>query len=464
MEKKSLIYPGAKVAVMGLGVSGRAAVRYALHCGAEVAVSDTREEKQFLRDEGDLLSAGNIEWEAGGHSQKFLERRELILVSPGIKSDLPLLRQLREAGVRVSGEFAVVAGEKTAPVVAVTGTNGKTTVTTLIGKILAEAGRRVFVGGNIGTPLYQYLMDPGGYDVVVAEVSSFQLESAESFAPEVAVLLNITPDHLDRHYTLDRYAELKTRLFAHQQKGHFAIVNGDDALCRQLPSGIRSTVYSFGTGEDNAAVVKNGAVALTFGGLTREYLYDEPGDRGTIAGRNFAAAILAATAIGCDASAIKKGLEEFHPLPHRIEFVADVNGVSYYNDSKATNTGAVIAALDQFGDNVVLIAGGRDKGDDFRLLRKSVADHVRTMVVFGEAAALVEEALADIVATIRVESMQAAVQSAAQSARSGDVVLLSPACASFDMFQSYGHRGEEFRKEVLAIQAVGRRCLTESMG
>lgn len=437
---------------MGLGVSGRAAVRYALHRGAEVAVSDTRSKTRLLQEEADLLASGSIDVEAGGHSFDFLAQRDLVLISPGIDYELPLLQQLRRAGVPVYGELAVADGEIAVPVVAVTGTNGKTTVTTLIGQILTEAGKRVFVGGNIGTPVYEYLRNPGGYDVVVVEVSSFQLESAANFAPTVGVLLNISPDHLDRHQTLEHYLQVKMRLFANQQQGQFAVVYGDDPLCRRLPPDGETLRYTFGQGEGNDACISKHTITLRLEGEKQEYLLSGPGWSGNIAGMNCGAAILAATLLGCDEAAIRKGLDKFKPLPHRIEFVADVNGVSYYNDSKATNTGAVIAALQQFDCKVVLIAGGRDKGDDFRLLRKCISDRVHRVIALGEASGLLEDALGDLVTMTRAASMEKAVRTAADAADWGDVVLLSPGCASFDMFESYVHRGEVFKQEVLALR------------
>lgn len=451
-KHKALINPGTKVAVMGLGVSGRAAARYALHRGAEVAVSDTRPRERLLREEADLLASGKIDVEGGGHSFDFLAERDLVLVSPGIDYELRLLQQLRSAGVSVCGELAVACGEIAVPVIAVTGTNGKTTVTTLIGQILAGAGKRVFVGGNIGTPIYEYLGNPSDYDVVVAEVSSFQLESGADFSPTIGILLNISPDHLDRHHTLEQYLQIKMRLFANQQKGQAAIVYGDDPLCRRLPPEAKSRLYTFGLGQGNDALVTEQGIVLTLDGKEREFLQGETGQSGNIAGMNYAAAALAATLLGCGESAIREGLRKFKPLPHRIEFVADVSGVSYYNDSKATNTGAVIAALQQFDSNIILIAGGRDKGDDFRLLRKYISGRVMRVIAMGEASGLLEDALNDLVTITRVASMESAVQSAAEAAEKGDVVLLSPGCASFDMFQSYGHRGEIFKHEVLALR------------
>ncbi len=455
MKNKSLIYPGVRVGVMGLGVSGRAAVRYGLHCGAEVFVSDNRPEQVFLAQESEFLAATGVKWEAGDHSLEFLAQVELLLVSPGVSLHLPLLMTLQRNGVRVAGEFAVAAGLFDVPVVAVTGTNGKTTVTTLIGEILASTGKRVFVGGNIGTPLYEYLLNPEAYDIVVAEVSSFQLESAGDFSPDVGLLLNITPDHLDRHGTMEKYVQAKMQLFAHQRRGAVAVINGDDLFCQNLPKGASPTVYTFGRNDRSTAVVKDQRIHLTINDEQEEYLFNGSAHAGSgITLMNYAAVILAVRSQGCSLEQIQSVLHGFQTLPHRIEFVAEIDGVSYYNDSKATNSGAVIGALEQFGGNVILLAGGRDKGDDFRLLRKSVEAKVKKLVVLGEAAQLLRECLADLVDIQSAQSMVDAVKRAAKEAVAGDVVLLSPACASFDMFTSYGHRGNEFKKAVLALPTV----------
>ncbi len=453
MKTKSLIYPGEKIAVMGLGVTGRAAVRYGLHCGAEIFVSDSRQEQRFLAEEGELLSSTSIQWEAGGHSLEFLSRADLLLVSPGVDLEIPLIKQLRKNGVKIVGELAVAAGQIDVPVVAVTGTNGKTTVTTLIGEIFKSAGKKVFVGGNIGTPLYEYFLNPEGYDIVVLEVSSFQLESAGSFAPDVALLLNITPDHLDRHLSMQKYAEAKMQLFRYQQPGAVAIINADDPLCLQLPQKMQANVRTFGTQEHYSACIGDNRIILATEDGQEEYQLEELGRINDINLMNYAAAILAVRSLGCTPSQIKVGLQAFCPLPHRIEFVAEVNGVSYYNDSKATNTGAVIGALAQFPKNVILLAGGRDKGDDYRLLRESVQARVKKVIVLGESAGLLKEALADVVDIVQAQSMEDAVQIAAKNGVPGDIVLLSPACASFDMFTSYGHRGSVFKQAVLELKS-----------
>ncbi len=449
-----MIYPGVKVAVMGLGITGRAAVRYSLSWGADVLVSDCRSEQRFVAEEGALLAATGIEWEAGGHSYQFLSRADLLLVSPGVDLHLPLLQRLRDDGIPIVGELAIAAGRIGVPVVAVTGTNGKTTVTTLIGEICRSAGKKVFVGGNIGTPLYEYLLNPDGYDMVVAEVSSFQLESCGDFSPDIGLLLNITPDHLDRHLSMEKYMQAKRQLFKHAKAETVAVVNGDDLLCRQLANELPAVVRTFGKSEGCTASFADNRISLLVDNEQEEYSFEDLAGINDITLMNYAAAILAVRSLGCSHRQVEAGLRAFHPLPHRIEFVAEVNGVNYFNDSKATNTGAVIGALAQFEKNVILLAGGRDKGDDYRLLRESVAARVKKMIVFGESARLLRAALADIVDILPVQSMAEAVRTAAREAMPGDVVLLSPACASFDMFTSYGHRGNEFKKAVLALPSV----------
>jgi UDP-N-acetylmuramoylalanine--D-glutamate ligase len=447
-----MITLGTKIAVLGLGISGRAAVKYALQCGAEVRVSDNRPTQRFVAEEEKFLAATGVLWEAGGHTFEFLRHVDLVLLSPGVDVAMPLIKQLQNIGVQMAGELAVAAGKVPVPVVAVTGTNGKTTVTTLIGELLKLTGKRVFVGGNIGTPLYEYLCRPQGYDAVVLEVSSFQLESAGNFAPDVGVLLNITPDHLDRHGDLAEYGRVKMLLFAQQKAGNTAIINGDDPRCRELSQGLPGDVQTFGCDENDTAVILDKLVRLKLNGKVEDYSLAGTALANGVGLQNSAAAILAARWLGCTADQVAKGLGEFRLLPHRLEYVAAVDGVTYYNDSKATNTGAVLAALQQFPGNVLLIAGGRDKGDDYRLLREVVAARVRKVIVMGEAAALLAEALADVVGILPAKSMREAVELAAASAQKGDVVLLSPACASFDMFTSYGHRGNEFKKEVLHLQ------------
>ncbi|SDP66544.1 UDP-N-acetylmuramoyl-L-alanine--D-glutamate ligase [Desulforhopalus singaporensis] len=447
---------GKTVAVMGLGVSGRSAVEFALACGAKVIVSDKRSREQFGAQEQELLQRTGVAWEAGEHSFSFLGRADVVIVSPGIDLDDPLLKRLAEAGVRITGELELVAEHLKSPVVAISGTNGKTTVTTLIGEVLARSGRRVFVGGNIGTPLYDYCLEPDSYDIIVVELSSFQLDLCGNFAPDVGVLLNISPDHLDRHRTFDRYISAKMNLFSGQQSDQVAIVNGDDPNCQHLDPDYKGRLQSFGTGRYNDLVVVGNRLVVAG---TREYAIGDgdlkDGDTGFV-GLNYGAAVLALEAMGCPRAQIQEGLLQFKSLQHRLEFVTESAGVKYYNDSKATNTGAVIGALAQLQGPVILIAGGRDKGENYRLLRQAVAQKVRRVILLGEAAEAIGQALADIVETDRALDMVHAVELAAGAATGGDTVLLSPACASFDMFASYAQRGEVFKAAVMKLVQPGK--------
>ncbi|KAB2889185.1 MAG: UDP-N-acetylmuramoyl-L-alanine--D-glutamate ligase [Desulfobulbaceae bacterium] len=453
MKANELIRPGMRTAVLGLGVSGRAAVRYLQAAGAEVVVSDSRSEREFLAREGAFLQDTGVAWEAGGHTPVFFAGVDMVFVSPGVPLDLPLLGQLRGRGVDIVGELAVAAPAVGDPVIAVTGTNGKTTVTTLIGQLLQAGGRKVFVGGNIGTPLLHHLLAGDQADDIVLEVSSFQLDTAGAFRPDIALLLNITPDHIDRHGSLEGYCRAKMKIFANQRVDDIAIVNGDDELCRSLLPGIASRVLLFGHTPDCDARIEGETIVLRW---TGEEIYDLSGSRmaNAIGLMNAAAAVLAARSAGRGREEILAGLLAFEPLHHRMELVAEIAGVAYYDDSKATNTGAVLAALGQVASQVVLIAGGRDKGDDYGLLRQSVAAKARAVVLIGEAAPLIEAALAGVVPIEHAATMEEAVSRAHAAARPGDAVLLSPACASFDMFNSYAHRGEVFAAAVEKLQSA----------
>jgi UDP-N-acetylmuramoylalanine--D-glutamate ligase len=462
MSAQDKIIADGCVAVMGLGVSGRAAVRYLVAQGVRVLVSDTRD-SQHLQAVADLafLAEQGVEYEGGGHTLAFLRRADQVLVSPGISQDLEILQQLRALGIPVLGELALAAPLLHKPVVAITGTNGKTTVTALIGKLLQQAGKKVFVGGNIGTSLFDYLSNPGEVDVLVLELSSFQLEAAGSFKAEVAILLNVTPDHLDRHGSMAGYVAAKMKIFSGQGQNDTAILSGDDQLCRDLSAKIGDQRrLLFGHGTDCRARIDEHGVVLEWQG--KEEVYDLTGsmlDNAT-GHLNSASAILAARSLGCDREAIAQGLAAFQVAPHRMAWVGEGAGVSYYDDSKATNTGAVLSALASFSGNVILIAGGRDKGDDYSLLQESVASKVRCLILIGEAAELIARALTGMTELYQVESMEAAVMLAAELARAGDTVLLSPACSSFDMFDNYGHRGKVFaaavQKVLEAAPAVGK--------
>ena len=447
MDTKARVRKDMRIAIMGYGVTGRSAVRFCLSRGAKVLVSDSGDARRLEDEHGTFFRENEIFWEAGGHTFEFLQGAELVIVSPGIDLALPLFSELARAGIPVVGELAVAAPLLDLPVAAITGTNGKTTVTALLGHVLREAGRKVFVGGNIGTPLLDYLREPDGAECMVLEVSSFQLEKAGSFSPQIGLLLNVTPDHIDRHGTMERYAAAKSALFAAGSGSDLAILNGDDPWCRELAGRLDQQVLCFGRGADNAAIVEESAVQC--GGIR----YDLSGTAlmGWIGAANAAAVILAAGWWGVAPASLQKSLGTFVPAPHRLQEAGSLAGVTFVDDSKATNTGAVIAALSTFSGGVHLIAGGRHKGEDYRLLRDSVAEKVRRLLLIGEAADQLATALEGICPILRPASFEEAVRLAWEGAQAGDTVLLSPACASFDMFRSYGHRGEVFTAIVRAL-------------
>ena len=448
MQKESMIYKGMTVAVVGLGITGQAAVHYCLECGAQVIVSDSRPRARFQEEMAAFLQKTGVEWEAGGHTFEFLNKADCVIVSPGIPESHEAIIRLKAAGISVVGELAVAAPHLNMPVVAVTGTNGKTTVTSLIGEIVKEDGRSVFVGGNIGTPIFEFLRKKEKTDVMVLEVSSFQLMAAGGFAPDVGVLLNITPDHIDRHGSLSEYAAAKMRLFCHQKSAQTAVMCSDDPECMAMVGQLPSQCVTFGNVPGSTARIEGQVVRSMVAG--HEVVYDLAGTAfiGRIGASNAAAAILACQALGIAPDVIMAALKKFQPGPHRIALVGELHGVRFINDSKGTNTGAVIAALQQLDGKALLIAGGRDKGEDYRLLREQVQEKTRTVIVIGEAAGKISEALQGCTELRSAETLDEAVRLGYSLAQPGDAVLLSPACSSFDMFTSYAHRGEMFAAAV----------------
>jgi len=446
---------GRNITVVGLGVSGLAAARFLSRRGARITISDSRSEAE-LKTALAAISGLQPALDLGGHSDKAFANADLIVVSPGVPLKTPALARAKARGVPIIGELELAARFLRTPLAAVTGTNGKSTTVSLLGHLAREAGINVFVGGNLGTPLVEYVDGPQDADLAVAEVSSFQLEAIEEFHARWAIMLNVTPDHLDRYDGIDDYIRAKARVFDNQTAEDLAVLNFDDPLTRGMGKNLAGRVEFFSRETDSgcAAWAREGFITLAGGG--RELMEFPTADlrlKGAHNLENIMAAALVARDVGIGAESLAAGLRTFHPLAHRMEFVANVNGVDFYDDSKGTNVGAVIKALEGMDRPVVLILGGRDKDSDFTLLRKAVQDKARGVALVGEAGPAIGLALGNVVPHQVANSFQEAVQLAYSMARPGDAVLLSPACASFDMFENYARRGEVFQDLVKRMEA-----------
>ena len=437
--------------VIGLGASGLSTTKFLCSKGKSVVATDIDAGRASVAEE---LNALGIRTEIGFHDPDTFNRAGTLVPSPGIPLTHSLIREALAHGVGLTGELDIFAAYNTLPVIAITGTNGKTTTTTLIGEMLRACGRKPFVGGNIGTPLVENLMAPGNIDVVVAEISSFQLDISKTFRPDAGVLLNISEDHLDRYASYEAYEDSKWSLFKNQTPLDTAVINRTirrfEKACKTIPS----RVLDFSSDPDNragcAADIRDKDIRIQFKGKTHIIRTDHLKElRGAHNRENMAAAVLACLALGNPPiEGLIKGLESFKNLSHRMEFVKTINGVSFYDDSKATNTDSVIRALECFKKNIILILGGREKGTDFSLLLSHVKKSVKAIVSIGESRGHVRETFQGLCPVIEAKTMQEAVEKGYASALPGDVVLLSPACASFDMFDNYAHRGREFSDRV----------------
>jgi len=443
---------GKKVLVVGLGKSGLAAALFLRRHGAQVTVSDVRSAEALAKDIPALLDEG-IMVEAGGHGLLTFRRQDLIVVSPGVPLDTPELTQARNFGRPIIGELELAARFLRGKTLAITGSNGKTTTTTLVGEILEEARFNTLVGGNIGVPVVAIIDESTPETWSVLEVSSFQLESTEQFHPEIAVILNITPDHLDRHGTFENYARAKERIFAAQTPDDFLVLNADNVRAAQAAPRAHSRVYWFSLDR----TVPQGAW-VEAGHVVYRPSKDTAAERilplsciplkGEHNVENVLAAVCAARLAGAPADAIRRAIEKFKAVEHRLEFVTTVNGVEFFNDSKATNVDATAKAVAAFNAPIHLILGGKDKNSDYTQLAQLLRQHVRAIYTIGSAAAKIESQLRGVVSLHSCETLDKAVTAAASAAHPGDVVLLAPACSSFDQFESYEHRGRIFKELV----------------
>ncbi|MEK6197484.1 MAG: UDP-N-acetylmuramoyl-L-alanine--D-glutamate ligase [Desulfobacterales bacterium] len=460
------IKAGMTILVVGLGKTGMAAVKFFLKHGATVSVSDSSPKGTMVPEIIAWFEENNIIYEIGGHSIEMFTSVDCIFVSPGIPLSIEPLVEARRCSIPVTGELAIIAHYLKTPVVGITGTNGKTTVTTLLGNIFQTSFQNVFVGGNIGTPLLEYVSGSQTADIVAAEISSFQLDTGggkNGLSFKTAILLNISPDHLERYTSFSAYVDSKFKIFAAQGPDDFAVLNADDTEImnrkhlwpenRKFFFGKELAALAGATIHGEKITLKNSSdSALPDNMHGEEYDLANTDLRNSPNLQNAAAAILAARLMGCKQQDILKGLASFKPLEHRMSLVAEINGVSYVDDSKATNVGAVYSAIGAIQQPIILIAGGRDKGGDYSILSETVRQKVKHMLLIGEARDKMTRAFLAFTNVETLDTLQEAVCRAASLAVPGDAVLLSPACASFDMFSSYAERGAIFRNSVLAIK------------
>jgi UDP-N-acetylmuramoylalanine--D-glutamate ligase len=448
-------FRGKRVTVVGLARSGVAACKALADRGARVQGTD-RLARETLRGDLAVLESRGVGLATGGHRAEDFLGADLIVISPGVPSDMDLLAQARARGIPVWAEVELASRLTPARFLGITGTNGKSTTTSLLGAMLEAAGFPAVVAGNIGTALCEVVTTLGPSHWVVAELSSFQLETIVAFRPHVAVLLNLAPDHLDRYANVADYYAAKARIFLNQTAEDFAVLNADDPPALEWARGLRSQTHLFSRTRTvgDGAFVRDGRLVIRREGRTEAACgVAEIRIQGLHNLENSLAAAAAAAAIGVPAAAIGSALTRFPGLPHRLELVAEAGGVRYVNDSKGTNVGAVVKSLESYAGGVILIAGGKDKGGDFAPLRPLVKARVKTLLLLGQARDAMRAQLAGACPMEEVPTLDAAVRRAAEIATAGDTVLLSPACASFDMFRDFEHRGDVFREAVLALVA-----------
>ncbi|HEX3376718.1 MAG TPA: UDP-N-acetylmuramoyl-L-alanine--D-glutamate ligase [Candidatus Acidoferrales bacterium] len=446
---------GKKVLVVGLARTGIATALFCAERGARVTATESRGETEIAETARKLRAAG-VTLELGAHQAETFVQQDLIVPSPGVPPTMPALAAARAIGVPVWSEIELAWRFLRGRLICITGSNGKTTTTSLIGHILETAGLPVQVAGNIGTPLISRVDISSDASFTVVEASSFQLEFISAFRPNIAVLLNITPDHLDRHGSIEAYAAAKARMFENQLSEDFALVNADDAVAPQYaPTGPRVFWFSREKHVVSGCYLRGDEIVFRCDGEETVLLNRKAiGLRGSHNMENVLAAAGAARLAGVEPAAIAEGVRTFAGVEHRIEYVATIGGVEYFNDSKATNVDATLKALDAFPGNVLVILGGKDKGSDYKILRKTLRSRARMALLIGSAAEKIEADLAGAIPVENVQTLERAVETASRSAMAGDVVLLAPACASFDQFENYEHRGRVFKHLVRELEKL----------
>src|SRR5947208_7180013 len=444
---------GKRVLVVGLARTGVATALFCAARGANVTTTDTRTETEIGEAIAPLRTAG-VSLELGGHRENAFLEQDLIVPSPGVPADAPLLQAARAKGVAIWSEVELADRFLKGRLIGITGSNGKTTTTSLIEHILKIAGFSTILAGNIGTPLISCVERTNDSTIAVVELSSFQLELIEAFRPNIAVFLNLTPDHLDRHYTLEAYGRAKARIFENQTEADSAVLNADDPATTPLAPA-KPHVFWFSRKQRVAqgAFLRGSEILFRHEGQEETVLHLKAIP---LAGahnlENVLAAVAATRLAGAEPAAIAKGVRSFAGVEQRLEFVAEIGGVRYYNDSKATNVDATLKALDAFPGRILILLGGKDKGSDYTVLQQSLREKATLALLIGSAADKIEKQIVENVSVERAGTIERAVEIASRRARPGDTVLLAPACASFDQFQNYEHRGRRFKQLVRQLE------------
>jgi len=443
---------GKKIAVIGMGKTGVAAAAFLGNRGASVVVADEKPAGAW----GEVFApiSGQPWLTVGSHDPSVLDGVDLVVPSPGIPPYSEILTAARKKNIPIFSEIELAYRFISAPIIVVTGTNGKTTTTTLLGEMLTQAGKKIFVGGNIGTPLIEYAARPQTEDFVVAEISSFQLQWIETFRAHVAMLLNITCDHINYHGSFEEYGRIKARVFENQQAGDLAILNAEDDMQKHLPSRLRARVVSFSSRRKLSPGIFPDGEAIVYrqsDGSEERYPLSMIALPGMHNVENVMAAIVAARFCGCPQESIIQTVSTFKGLSHRIEFSGEKNAVRFYDDSKGTNVDAVVRALETFSTPVILLLGGRDKDGNFEVLKPLLGRKAKQVILFGEARDRIEPQIGCDVPVSKEPTLRAATLKAYRDARPGDIVLLSPGCASFDEFKNYKERGDHFKEVVRSL-------------
>jgi UDP-N-acetylmuramoylalanine--D-glutamate ligase len=454
MKREMMDLRDKKVLVVGLARTGVATIKFLKAKGAVVSATETRP-KEEMEEAARELKEMDVPIEWGGHHTETFLNADLVVVSPGVDLNIEPIQKALQRGVRVISEIELASWFIRVPMIAVTGTNGKTTTTRLLGEILKEEGLRVGVGGNVGDPLILFADGGSQWEVLVVEVSSFQLEGIESFKPRFSILLNITEDHLDRYARYEDYIEAKARVFMNQDAQDTAVLNKDDPIVVESVKKIKAKKVFFSLKEslEEGASYNGKSILLRLQGAEETYSLEKTPLKGIHNVENMLATITVARLYGCSKRAIEAAMNRFRGLPHRVEFIREVDGVRYYDDSKGTNVGSVVKSLQGFSEPVILIAGGKDKNGDLSPLRELIRSRVKRLILIGEAKERMGRELGHLTDTATAKTLEEAVALAHQSAKKGEVVLLSPACSSFDMFKDYKERGNVFKEAVERIGA-----------